>query len=508
MKNIVALLFLLVTLSVVSQTNTEVYLFDLVEKEQKTTLDNKRNISNNIGYDNQPSFINDSIVLFSSTRNNQTDIAAYLINDKKTQWISATPNGSEYSPTKIPGLNEISSIRLDKDGKQLLYRYDYKTGKSKVLLEDLKVGYHTWYNKDIIVSSVLKENALSLVLSNTKDKTTNTIQKNIGRSLHKIPNSNLISYISKEGTTWEIKSVNPITRTTKKIINTISESEDMCWLPDGTILMGKGTRIFKYNPKTDSDWSMFYSFIDKEIGTISRIATNPEGNMLAVVSDVSPEHIVQKQLEAYNSRKIDSFLSTYATNTSIYNYPDSLRYKGREEMRPYYAKKFKEQTNLHCEIRHRIVFGNKVIDEEYVTYNDKNVRVASIYEVKNEKIDKVTFIRPQQDIEEKNIKKIVQQQLDAYNARDINAFTNTFANDIKIYNFPNEFLYEGREKLKENYSDFFNTTPDLNCKINNRIVMGNKVIDEEFLTINGKNLNAVAIYEVKNGKISKVTFLK
>ena len=51
-------------------------------------------------------------------------------------------------------------------------------------------------------------------------------------------------------------------------------------------------------------------------------------------------------------------------------------------------------------------------------------------------------------------------------------------------------------------------TPDLHCKITSRIVTGNKVIDEEFLTIHGKNYSAVAIYEVENGKIIKVTFVK
>lgn len=398
---------------------------------------------------------------------------------------------------------------MDKDGKQLLYQYNYKTGASKVLLEDLKVGYHTWYNQEIVVSSVLEEGTMSLVVSDIKNKTNKSFQKKVGRSLHKIPNSKLISYISKENKEWEIRSIDPSTGTSKKIINTIAQSEDMCWLPDGTILMGKGNRIFKFNPKTDSKWNTFHTFIDKEIGTISRIATNINGTMLAVVSEISPEHIVQKQVDAYNSRDITAFLATYNDNVTIYNSPNTVRFEGKKSMLPYYDKKFKNEPNLYCEIKHRIVLGNKVIDQEYVTYSDRNVSVASVYEIENGKIAKVTFLRPQKDnTDAKNPEKIVQQQLDAYNTRDIEAFIATFTKGVKVYNYPNKFLYEGQEKMREIYTDFFKNTPDLNCKIKNRIIMGNRVIDEEYITINGQSFNAVAIYEVENGKIATVTFIK
>ncbi|MFD2561379.1 hypothetical protein [Aquimarina rubra] len=270
-----------------SQTETEVYLFDISIKGDVLSLKNQRNISDNPGYDNQPFFYNDNIVLFAGTRNGQTDIAKYNIRDAKVDWISETMIGSEYSPTKIPNQKAISAIRLDTTGKQLLYQYDFKTGKSKVLLKDLVVGYHTWYTKDLLVSSVLEDGGLSLVVSNLKDKSDYTFQKKVGRSLHKIPNTNLISYISKENDQWEIKSLNPITGATKKIINTIPQAEDMCWLINGTILMPKNNVIYKYNPKTDTDWSVFYTATDSNIKKITRITTNSISNLLALVAEKS-----------------------------------------------------------------------------------------------------------------------------------------------------------------------------------------------------------------------------
>jgi len=270
---------------VLAQSNTEVYLFDVLVEGNNLEFVNQRNISNNDGYDNQPSFYNDNQVLFASTRNNQTDIASYNVRDANVHWINDTGFGSEYSPTKIPSQKAISAIRLDTTGLQRLYQYDFETGKNKELVKDLVIGYHAWYARDILVSAVLADGGLDLVVSNLNDGTNYTQQKKIGRSLHKIPNSDLISYISKENDLWEIKSLHPITGATQTIIQTIPEAEDMCWLINGTILMPKGNVIYAFNPKTDSTWRVLTIFKDPNVYNITRIATNTTSTLLALVSD-------------------------------------------------------------------------------------------------------------------------------------------------------------------------------------------------------------------------------
>ena len=228
---------LILSLNVVSQQNTEVYLANLSMVNGSLNVGKISNISNNEGYDNQPSFYDDDRVLFSSTRNGQTDIALYTIENGSISWITDTPNGSEYSPLKIPGKEALSTIRLDDDGLQRLYEYDMKTGKSKELLKDLKVGYHLWYNEYIVVATVLIENRMDLVVSNLKDKSNFTFQKNVGRSLHKIPNSDLIGFVSKENEMLEIKSLNPISGATKTINYIWNGREDIAWLSKNKILV-------------------------------------------------------------------------------------------------------------------------------------------------------------------------------------------------------------------------------------------------------------------------------
>lgn len=102
---------------------------------------------------------------------------------------------------------------------------------------------------------------------------------------------------------------------------------------------------------------------------------------------------------------------------------------------------------------------------------------------------------------------IVQRQLNAYNARDIDAFMNTYADDIKLYEYPNKLLSEGKDAMRKNYEGFFKNTSNLYCEIENRIVQGNTVIDKEKVRAGKATLNAVAVYEVADGKIKKVTFI-
>lgn len=394
MNRLLIICLTLICTTIKGQVNTDVYLFDLKIVNENPVLSNPKNISNNEGYDNQPSFLNDNTVLFSANREDQTDILKFnILEGSTTSWISNTPTGSEYSPLKIPGKKTVSAIRLDLDGLQRLYAYDINTGESKLILEDLKVGYHLWYNDHILVTTVLVENRMDLVVVNLEDNTNYTFQKNVGRSLWKIPNSNLISYISKENNAWEIKSLNPISGATKKITNTFRESEDICWLNDTTIIAGAGKSLIKFDTESGIEWELVASFEQEEINNITRIAVNKAGNRLAFVAEESPANIVQKQLDAYNERDIEAFMDTYSKNIKLYEYPNTLFMEGQDKMKESYNSYFENTPDLHCELKNRIIIGNRVIDEEYITANGINFRAVAIYEVENGRIIKATFLQ-------------------------------------------------------------------------------------------------------------------
>ncbi|NNE03521.1 MAG: steroid delta-isomerase, partial [Eudoraea sp.] len=220
-------------------------------------------------------------------RNEQTDIAGFAINRSNVSWITDTQNGSEYSPLKIPGKKSVSTIRLDTDGTQRLYAYDLESGTPKLLLKDLKVGYHVWFNNEIIVSSVLVENRMDLFVSNLKKHSNYKIYKNVGRSFHKIPNSKRISFIGKQSSTPELLSLDPLSGEIEKIIELPEGVQDVCWMINGTVLAGHKNSILKFTPGTDTQWHVLFEISPTILTNITRLATNSISTKLAIVGEVS-----------------------------------------------------------------------------------------------------------------------------------------------------------------------------------------------------------------------------
>ncbi|MGB5379315.1 MAG: steroid delta-isomerase, partial [Muriicola sp.] len=165
--------------------------------------------------------------------------------------------------------------------------YNWLNEDSRLLLKDLKVGYHLWYSPDILVSAVLVDNRMDLVVSNLKDGTNYTFQKNVGRSLHKIPNSELISFISNEGDGLQIKSMDPLSGATKFLAARPPGVQDICWLINGTILAGKDNLLIGLSPEAgESQWKVLTEFPKNKITNISRITANAISGKLALVAEI------------------------------------------------------------------------------------------------------------------------------------------------------------------------------------------------------------------------------
>lgn len=105
---------------------------------------------------------------------------------------------------------------------------------------------------------------------------------------------------------------------------------------------------------------------------------------------------------------------------------------------------------------------------------------------------------------------IVQKQLDAYNARDIDAFMETYSDSVKIYNHPNELIMSGKEELRNRYATMFKRMPDMYGTLMNRMVLGNTVIDQERVVFikNDPPVEVFAMYKIAKGKIQEVYFIR
>ena len=104
---------------------------------------------------------------------------------------------------------------------------------------------------------------------------------------------------------------------------------------------------------------------------------------------------------------------------------------------------------------------------------------------------------------------VVQRQLDAYNARDIDAFTAMWADDAQYFEHPLTLLASGAAAIRERHVVRF-TEPNLYGLLVKRMVVGNMVVDQERVTRTFPEgtgqMDVIAIYEVENDRIVKTWF--
>ncbi|MRV72716.1 steroid delta-isomerase [Duganella sp. FT92W] len=104
---------------------------------------------------------------------------------------------------------------------------------------------------------------------------------------------------------------------------------------------------------------------------------------------------------------------------------------------------------------------------------------------------------------------VVQAQLDAFNAKDIEALMCTYAPDAEQFALHGERLAKGHDELRPRYLTRFEE-PDLFARLLSRTVIGNIVTDLELITRNFPEglgtLEMLCIYEVVDGRIQRASF--
>jgi hypothetical protein len=285
MKTIIAFAFQLCSLVGLAQTGSEILLFDLSIKKDKLVLSNPKNITNHVGYDNQPSFHADQPLIFYSSFNpdGRSDIKSYDHKSGETKSLTQTTE-REYSPTLTPDKQFVSCIIQRDDGAQNLGKYPVGGGQPTILIDNLIVGYHAWVDQERLLLFVLGE-PQTLHLYNVKTKEDKVIAEKIGRSLHKIPNQNAMSFVHKiSDSEWIIKRWDAATSEITTIAKTLPGREDLCWTPQGRIIMSDGTRIYSIDPLNEKEWSeVSIKFGGEQLKGVTRLSLNSKGNRLAVV---------------------------------------------------------------------------------------------------------------------------------------------------------------------------------------------------------------------------------
>jgi hypothetical protein len=108
---------------------------------------------------------------------------------------------------------------------------------------------------------------------------------------------------------------------------------------------------------------------------------------------MSPDAVVQLQLDAYNARDLAGFLAAYADEVRVFRPPaPAASIVGKRALAEYYATQRFNLVGLNAELVNRMVIGNKVIDHERISgVRELPFEVAAVYEVVDGLIRTVWF---------------------------------------------------------------------------------------------------------------------
>lgn len=104
---------------------------------------------------------------------------------------------------------------------------------------------------------------------------------------------------------------------------------------------------------------------------------------------------------------------------------------------------------------------------------------------------------------------VAARQLDAYNAKDIDAFMAEWADDAGYFAFPDTLLARGAAAIRARHVERFQE-PVLFGHLVHRMTVGPLVVDQEVVTRTfpgGRGrVDVIAIYEIRDGKIVNAWF--
>jgi len=204
--------------------------------------------------------------------------------------VTKTPE-SEYSPTITPDRQHISVIRVEADQTQRLWRFSLDGKDPDLVFANIKpVGYHAWLDAHTVALYVLGQPS-TLQIADTETGTAETVARDVGRSLQKIPAAGAVSFVQREAPAqaggaplFSIRAFDLRMRQITELTRAMPGAEpDVAWTPDGTLITAHEGALHGWRLGART-WSKIADLADVGVHGVSRLAVSPKAEWLAIVA--------------------------------------------------------------------------------------------------------------------------------------------------------------------------------------------------------------------------------
>jgi Peptidase family M28 len=277
--------------------NTDIFLSRITRRDGAVLVQPPLNLTRRDGYDNQPSFnAKGSVVYYTrrapntllpdSVRDIQTDIWAYAL-DGTSHGAVATTVESEYSAQPTADGTALTVVRVERDSAQHLWRFPLSAiGIPTRLVGRVKpVGYYAWIGPK--VAMFVLGSPATLQVMDTLTGTLDTIARDIGRGVKRVPGTSRISFVQRAGTQWFIDEVDLNSRAVTRLTPTLAGVDEYAWLDSTTVIAATGTTLQTWT-RGQSAWTVSADMAYAPLTGISRVTVDPTGTWLAFVAIPTP----------------------------------------------------------------------------------------------------------------------------------------------------------------------------------------------------------------------------
>lgn len=102
---------------------------------------------------------------------------------------------------------------------------------------------------------------------------------------------------------------------------------------------------------------------------------------------------------------------------------------------------------------------------------------------------------------------VVNQRMEAYNNHDLETFLETYSDEVEIFTYPDKSLGRGKKHLKHLFEPMFKEG-SVSVEILHQIAKDGYVINHEIVMYGRDSTEYVSIYEVRDGLITSVRFVR
>jgi hypothetical protein len=268
----------------------DIYVASLEHGKDGARIGEPRNVTHRPGYDNQPFFLPDGKQFYytSIREDGQADIWRHDLASGESHQITRTKE-SEYSPTVPLDQDGISTVRVEKDGSQRLWRYDADgTPRQPIVKDEKAVGYHAWIDEDTLALFIVADPPVLKQLDLRSGRTSDIAQQ-VGRCIQAVPARPAVAFVEpQDGKPW-IKLMQWPAGITRPLTEPLEGSEDFVFDSAGELYMARERAIYQWQHEP-GQWKVIADFQSKLPGPISRLAVNPRADVIAfVVAETAEE---------------------------------------------------------------------------------------------------------------------------------------------------------------------------------------------------------------------------